>query len=87
VTRAARIDPFFIDCPEDGVGRWVDSRFTTIGLWTPLHLTPGEAAIQSGRRVYSEATTFLPSHILSDRGSRSVTFGLETRSRLASGVR
>jgi hypothetical protein len=26
VTRAARIDPFIIDCPEDGVGRWVDSR-------------------------------------------------------------
>jgi penicillin-binding protein 1C len=48
------------------------------GLWTPLRLTPGEAAIQSGRRVYSEATTFLLSHILSDRGSRSVTFGLES---------
>ena len=40
------------------------------GLWTPLRLTPGEAATQSGRRVYSEATTFLLSHILSDRGSR-----------------
>jgi penicillin-binding protein 1C len=48
------------------------------GLWTPLRLTPGEAAIQGGRRVYSEATTFLLSHILSDRCSRSVAFGLES---------
>jgi penicillin-binding protein 1C len=48
------------------------------GLWTPLRLTPGEAATQSGRRVYSEATTFLLSHILSDRDSRSITFGLES---------
>ena len=48
------------------------------GMWTPLRLTPGEPATQSGRRVYSEATTFLLSHILSDRDSRSVTFGLES---------
>jgi penicillin-binding protein 1C len=48
------------------------------GLWTPLRLTPGEAATQSGRRLYSVATTFLLSPILSDRDSRSVTFGLES---------
>lgn len=48
------------------------------GMWTPLRLTPGELTPQSGRRVYSEATTFLLSHILSDRDSRSVTFGLES---------
>ena len=48
------------------------------GMWTPLRLTPGEPATQSSRRVYSEATTFLLSHILSDRDSRSVTFGLES---------
>ena len=29
------------------------------------------------QRVYSEATAFLPSHILANRDSRSVTFGLE----------
>jgi penicillin-binding protein 1C len=48
------------------------------GLWTPLRLTPGEPATQTGRRVYSEATAFLLSHILSDRDSRSITFGLES---------
>jgi penicillin-binding protein 1C len=48
------------------------------GMWSPLRLTPGEPATQSGRRIYSEATTFLLSHILSDRDSRSVTFGLES---------
>jgi penicillin-binding protein 1C len=48
------------------------------GMWSPLRLTPGEPATQSGRRVYSEATTFLLSHILSDRDSRSITFGLES---------
>jgi membrane carboxypeptidase/penicillin-binding protein PbpC len=48
------------------------------GIWTPLRLTPGVPAPQNGRRVYSEATTCLLSHILSDRDSRSVTFGLES---------
>jgi penicillin-binding protein 1C len=48
------------------------------GTWTPLRLTPDEPPTQPGRRVYSEAATFLVSHILSDRDSRSITFGLES---------
>ena len=32
---------------------------------------------QSGARLYSEETAFLVSHILADRESRSITFGLE----------
>ena len=52
--------------------------FANGGMWTPLRLTPGEPDTPSGRRIYSEATTFLLSHILSDRDSRSVTFGLES---------
>jgi penicillin-binding protein 1C len=48
------------------------------GVWSPLRLTPGEPAARDSRRVYSEATAFLLSHILSDRDSRSVTFGLES---------
>jgi penicillin-binding protein 1C len=47
------------------------------GVWTPLRLTPGEPNAHASRRIYSEATAFLLSHILSDRDSRSVTFGLE----------
>ena len=47
------------------------------GVWSPLRLTRGEPNSQGSRRVYSEATAFLVSHILADRGSRSVTFGLE----------
>jgi penicillin-binding protein 1C len=47
------------------------------GVWSPLHLTPQEPGNQSNRRVYSAATAFLVSHILADRGSRSLTFGLE----------
>jgi penicillin-binding protein 1C len=48
------------------------------GVWTPLRLTPGELDVRAGRRVYSEATAFVLSHILSDRDSRSLTFGLES---------
>ena len=47
------------------------------GVWALLRLTREAAYTQSGRRLYSEATAFLVSHILVDRDSRSVTFGLE----------
>jgi penicillin-binding protein 1C len=48
------------------------------GMWTPLRLTQTNQSPQIDRRVYSEATAFLLSHILSDRDSRSVTFGSVT---------
>jgi penicillin-binding protein 1C len=47
------------------------------GVWGPLRLTPEPPETQAGRRLYSEATAFLLSQILSDRESRSATFGLE----------
>ncbi len=47
------------------------------GLWTPLHLRAGGATAEVERRVYSPATAFIISDILSDRESRMVTFGLE----------
>jgi penicillin-binding protein 1C len=47
------------------------------GVWSPLRLTPDQPKVQANRRLYSEATTFLLSQILSDRESRSTTFGLE----------
>ncbi len=47
------------------------------GMWSPLRLIPGAPDAPSRRRVYSEATAFLLSHMLSDRDSRSATFGLE----------
>jgi len=46
------------------------------GVWSPLRMTAGETAGES-RRVYSERAAFQVSSILSDRDSRSVTFGLE----------
>jgi penicillin-binding protein 1C len=49
----------------------------TGGVWSPLRLTPHQPEAHANRRVYSEATAFLLSHILSDRDSRSLTFGLE----------
>jgi penicillin-binding protein 1C len=49
----------------------------TGGLWSPLRMTPGEPGSKS-RRVYSEGAAFQVSGILSDRESRSVTFGLES---------
>jgi penicillin-binding protein 1C len=48
----------------------------TGGVWGPLRMTAGETAGES-RRVYSERAAFQVSSILSDRDSRSVTFGLE----------
>ena len=48
----------------------------TGGVWSPLRMTAGETAGES-RRVYSERAAFQVSSILSDRDSRSVTFGLE----------
>ncbi len=47
------------------------------GVWSPLHLMASEPEAKPARRVFSEQTAFLLSHILSDRDSRSVTFGLE----------
>jgi len=47
------------------------------GVWRPLRLARGQDSATPTRRVYSKATAFLLSHILSDRESRSPTFGLE----------
>lgn len=55
------------------------------GVWTPLQVMLDEipAAVSQNSqthpesRLYSEEVAFLISHILSDRESRSVTFGLE----------
>jgi penicillin-binding protein 1C len=48
------------------------------GVWSPLAVLPGEPrSLAGGRRVYSEPAAFLVSSILSDRDSRSTTFGLE----------
>jgi penicillin-binding protein 1C len=49
----------------------------TGGVWSPLRLSPSDTA-RPGRRVFSEEAAFLVSSILSDRDSRSVTFGLES---------
>jgi penicillin-binding protein 1C len=51
--------------------------FANGGRWTPLALTPAPHPPAPTRRTFSEATAFILSHILSDRESRSVTFGLE----------
>ncbi|HXJ81497.1 MAG TPA: penicillin-binding protein 1C, partial [Candidatus Methylomirabilis sp.] len=48
----------------------------TGGIWSPLRMTASESPGER-RRVYSEEAAFLVSSILSDRASRSVTFGLE----------
>lgn len=47
------------------------------GVWRPLRLARGQDSATPTRRVYSKATAFLLSYILSDRESRSPTFGLE----------
>jgi penicillin-binding protein 1C len=47
------------------------------GAWSPLHLVPEQQDAGLARRIYSEGTSFLLSHMLSDRESRSATFGLE----------
>jgi penicillin-binding protein 1C len=46
------------------------------GEWSPLHATFGDTGDR--RRVYSPQAAFLVADILSDRGARSVTFGLES---------
>jgi penicillin-binding protein 1C len=46
------------------------------GVWNSSRLVP-HGPVQPERRVYSERAAFLVSSILSDRESRSVTFGLE----------
>ncbi|RPJ31892.1 MAG: hypothetical protein EHM35_11995, partial [Planctomycetaceae bacterium] len=48
------------------------------GMWTSLRLTPSASDGHASRRIFSAATVFLLSHILSDRDSRSPTFGLES---------
>jgi penicillin-binding protein 1C len=60
------------------------------GVWTPLrlqdaaHASPDardgarEPSAMPARRAYSQAAAFVVSDILSDRDSRSVTFGLES---------
>jgi penicillin-binding protein 1C len=50
----------------------------TGGLSLPLRLTPTESEASPSQRLYSTATAFLLSHILADRDSRSLTFGLES---------
>jgi penicillin-binding protein 1C len=47
------------------------------GVWSALQLLPETPSAPPPPRVYSEATSFLLSHILSDRDGRSPTFGLE----------
>jgi penicillin-binding protein 1C len=47
------------------------------GGWSPLRMVPDDTGAPLRHRVYSEETAFLLSHILSDRESRSATFGLE----------
>jgi len=47
------------------------------GQWSELRLTPGRSAIARPQKVFSGEATFLVSDILSDRGARSATFGLE----------
>jgi penicillin-binding protein 1C len=47
------------------------------GVRSPLRLAREEPEAQASRHLYSEATAFLLSQILSDRESRSATFGLE----------
>jgi len=46
------------------------------GEWSPLRVQSGTRE-SSRRRIYSEETAYLISDILSDRASRSATFGLE----------
>ncbi|MBI5849206.1 MAG: penicillin-binding protein 1C [Nitrospirae bacterium] len=46
------------------------------GVWSELKITPVMTTVKK-RRVYSEEAAFIVSDILSDRGARSITFGLE----------
>ncbi|HZR33977.1 MAG TPA: penicillin-binding protein 1C [Nevskia sp.] len=47
------------------------------GLWSPLRLTPEEPRLEP-RRVMSPEAAWIVGDILSDRGSRAVTFGLDS---------
>jgi penicillin-binding protein 1C len=47
------------------------------GTWKELRLTPGGTSPSRTRQVFSRDAAFLVSDILSDRGARSATFGLE----------
>jgi penicillin-binding protein 1C len=47
------------------------------GAWSELRLTPVRAKAARPHEVFSEEAAFLVSDILSDRGARSATFGLE----------
>jgi len=47
------------------------------GQWSELRLTPGRSVIARPKKVFSGEAAFLVSDILSDRGARSATFGLE----------
>ncbi len=49
---------------------------STGGEWSPLRVQPS-ADEAAHRRIYSEETAYLISDVLSDRASRSSTFGLE----------
>jgi penicillin-binding protein 1C len=49
--------------------------FANGGRWSDIGYTPGER--RSARRVFSQESAFLVSTILSDRESRSLTFGFE----------
>jgi len=48
------------------------------GVAGPLRMTDPNAALPPARRIFPEAAAFLVSSILSDRESRSTTFGLES---------
>lgn len=47
------------------------------GVWSEPRLAPGQETKASHRRVFSRESAFIVSSILSDRESRSHTFGLE----------
>jgi penicillin-binding protein 1C len=47
------------------------------GVWSPLALTP-QSHPPHGRRVMDAAAAWIVTDILSDRGARSVTFGLDS---------
>ncbi|WP_308447383.1 penicillin-binding protein 1C [Parachitinimonas caeni] len=46
------------------------------GIWSSLRFHPGQRP-EDGKRVFSPATAFLVSHMLSDRAARNTTFSLE----------
>lgn len=48
------------------------------GVWSPLRLTFDETSADKPQRVFSPGAAFIIADILSDRGSRSETFDLES---------